>query len=495
MASFRATPGAVITATSALGMGIDIPDIRSVIHLGQPRTMLDYAQESGRAGRDGQPSEAVIIQGEGRWVGREIRPPWMQDHGAAEHQRVIQYMESAVTGCRRVALDGYLDGVVDGYERQRCGDSGAEAPCDGCRPDWGDREAQEEEAQEAQGVQQARKARDQEGQEAHEAQIAQDARKARRPRDHEAQEAQGARKARQPRDREAHKGHEGQKAQKVRVAQEDHESQEEQEEPEAQEAQRGRKARGTRSPTVSSSSSSESLVSQAPWSPQPPSSMGTGGRSPKRKARSPVPVAIRHRFRQQDIKRIRLSDRHEGTAGVRFQDEAFFMQEAERWIDRCWTCAQAGRDDRHEMIYCGGWDRETQAAVQANKEWMKKIRREIRYAPFTAHYHCGMPQAICPRADREVAQSPAVIERCQGFRTALIPTVAMMVRGPQAHADIVEAWFRRLVMQGVIEAKQDDGALIRFFGQRAPNTARKRARLTEEFIWLRRQYQGREVGD
>jgi superfamily II DNA helicase RecQ len=49
---FRSTPGAVITATSALGIGIDIPDIRSIIYIRQLRTILDYAQESRRAGRD-----------------------------------------------------------------------------------------------------------------------------------------------------------------------------------------------------------------------------------------------------------------------------------------------------------------------------------------------------------------------------------------------------------------------------------------------------------
>jgi superfamily II DNA helicase RecQ len=55
----------VIVATNALGMGVDIPDIRVIIHIGVPRTLLDYAQESGRARRDGQASEAIIIQLEG----------------------------------------------------------------------------------------------------------------------------------------------------------------------------------------------------------------------------------------------------------------------------------------------------------------------------------------------------------------------------------------------------------------------------------------------
>ena len=62
LARFRNGEANIIVATSALGMGVDIPDIRCIIHIGQPRTMLDYAQESGRAGRDRLCSEAVIIQ-------------------------------------------------------------------------------------------------------------------------------------------------------------------------------------------------------------------------------------------------------------------------------------------------------------------------------------------------------------------------------------------------------------------------------------------------
>src|SRR5699024_4895593 len=65
LARFRSSEVHVIAATSALGMGVDIPDIRYIIHIGQPRTLLDYAQESGRAGRDGLCSEAVIIQPSG----------------------------------------------------------------------------------------------------------------------------------------------------------------------------------------------------------------------------------------------------------------------------------------------------------------------------------------------------------------------------------------------------------------------------------------------
>ena len=51
----------VIAATNALGMGVDLPDIQVVIHAGQPQKLRDYSQESGRAGRDGHSSEAIIV--------------------------------------------------------------------------------------------------------------------------------------------------------------------------------------------------------------------------------------------------------------------------------------------------------------------------------------------------------------------------------------------------------------------------------------------------
>ena len=50
----------VVFATEAIGMGVDIPDIRQVIHIGPPCSMKAYFQETGRAGRDGNRSSAIL---------------------------------------------------------------------------------------------------------------------------------------------------------------------------------------------------------------------------------------------------------------------------------------------------------------------------------------------------------------------------------------------------------------------------------------------------
>ena len=55
----------MVIATIAFGMGVDTPDIRNVVHWGPPEDVEQYVQSTGRAGRDGKTSHAILLIGSG----------------------------------------------------------------------------------------------------------------------------------------------------------------------------------------------------------------------------------------------------------------------------------------------------------------------------------------------------------------------------------------------------------------------------------------------
>ena len=107
----------IIVATSALSMGVDVPNVDLVIHFNMPLSMADYYQMAGRAGREGQHARSILFYSQSDYKQNHRLLKDIEDKATRKHTlKQLDLMKEFCEDDERCMVNALLNALGDPYE-------------------------------------------------------------------------------------------------------------------------------------------------------------------------------------------------------------------------------------------------------------------------------------------------------------------------------------------------------------------------------------------